>query len=50
MGRDIGGQIRVDFDMDGTTDRAGWFTIGEIHSLRRGELLDFVLGLVVEAA
>lgn len=47
---DIAGQIRADFDEDGTTDGAGWFTIGEIHSLRRVELLDFVLGLMGDAA
>jgi 8-oxo-dGTP pyrophosphatase MutT (NUDIX family) len=47
---DLAGRIRVNFDETGTTDGAGWFTVDEIHSLPRVELLDFVLGLIADAA
>ncbi len=47
---DVAGRVRDDFDENGTTDGAGWFTIDEIDSLPRVELLDFVLGLIADAA
>jgi hypothetical protein len=42
---DIAGQIRVDFE-EGTTGAATWFTLDEIRTLPRVELVDFVLGLI----
>ena len=39
------GQLRTTFD-DGTTDAVGWFSIGEVRSLRRVALVDFVIELL----
>lgn len=39
------GQIRTEFD-GGTTDAARWFDIGQIRSLARVELVDFVLDII----
>ena len=40
----VRGAIRDDFE--GTTDAAGWFTLDEVRSLPRVELVDFVLDLL----
>ena len=46
----IAGELRTEFDPADTTDAAAWFTFGEISSLRRVPLVDFVLDLVAPAA
>lgn len=39
------GELRTEFE-EGTTDAAAWFTLEQVQTLPRVELVDFVLGLI----
>lgn len=43
---EVSGELRTTFDPDDSTDAARWFTLDEIRSLCRVDLVDFVLGLI----
>lgn len=42
----VGGELRTEFDPDDSTDAAAWFTLDEVRSLRRVELVDAVVDLM----
>ena len=46
LAQNLSGELREHFEEEGSTDAAQWFTLEEIRSLPRVELVDFVLDLL----